>query len=822
MQEAISKNKKEELLHRRNEFEAKLEAIRQREKKIQERSHRGIDHKYKKIKTEDDDKVTREAESQFLLDDYVSDDEERSTTVCGQENGHLSKETRLLLEKAGFATQVSSRVEENDDVDELKIFICSRTHSQLSQLVGELRRIEIPSAFSPDSSSKDLPHYPIENIKQVSLGSRKNLCINESVKRLGSVAMMNERCLELQDSKKSLAGKCKFMPSKEDQGLSLDFKHHALSKVHDIEEIALLGKNLGICPYYATRPAVRPAELVTLPYPLLLQKSAREALGLSVRDHVVIIDEAHNLIDAISGMYGSEITLRQLQTSRQQLMAYLQKFRDRLAGKNRVYLAQILRVIDSLRAFLEAEKIQSKDDESSISASELLAGPSVDQINLYKLVDYLQSSKLARKVHGYNTFAAQEQTDDKIQSSISNNNNEQTPVLSIFQNFVLALANPTKEGRFFYIKSASAQETKLKFLLLDPSKHFREIVENARSIILVGGTMSPMDDYRNQLFPYLPASRITTMSCNHVIPPENLFVSTLPTASNGQRFDFTFSSRNSSAMIESLGQTLIKLLPSILDGVVIFFPSYSYLDVVLKQWRNSSTLTAISSIKPVFIDSQSVDTEVLLRDYTSTIFSPSSSSTTKNQGAVLISVIGGRLSEGINFSDRLGRCVIVIGLPWPNTNSEEFKAKSAFIEERAKASFLVPPNSTGGVEGKYVLGIASRSHAENICMRAVNQAIGRAIRHKNDWAGILLFDARYEQERIQGKLPGWIRKSLYSYPPSSLSSSSSSASSLQGGVRTAKGGDVLVGIDGKNRFEEMQRRLYAFYKDKSNVNATVA
>jgi chromosome transmission fidelity protein 1 len=42
-------------------------------------------------------------------------------------------------------------------------------------------------------------------------------------------------------------------------------------------------------------------------------------------------------------------------------------------------------------------------------------------------------------------------------------------------------------------------------------------------------------------------------------------------------------------------------------------------------------------------------------------------------------------------------------------------------------------------------------------MRSVNQAIGRVIRHKNDWASILLFDARYNDARIQTKLPGWIR-----------------------------------------------------------------
>ena len=35
--------------------------------------------------------------------------------------------------------------------------------------------------------------------------------------------------------------------------------------------------------------------------------------------------------------------------------------------------------------------------------------------------------------------------------------------------------------------------------------------------------------------------------------------------------------------------------------------------------------------------------------------------------AVLICVIGGKLSEGINFADDLARTVIVFGLPYPSS-----------------------------------------------------------------------------------------------------------------------------------------------------------
>ena len=201
---------------------------------------------------------------------------------------------------------------------------------------------------------------------------------------------------------------------------------------------------------------------------------------------MVVIDEAHNLMDAISNIHSIIVSHAQLKRSRAQLGIYLQKFRNKLKGKNRVYVTQVVRLLDSLAGYLEIKAANSKDKEAIVDVGDLMTGKGVDQINLYKLTRYLQESRLARKVEGYISHV-----EEQGGSSKEGNRATTTPVLTHIQNFIQALTNPAAEGHFFYSKSEE-DGLCLKYLLLDPTFHFKEVVEEARAVILAGGTMSPV------------------------------------------------------------------------------------------------------------------------------------------------------------------------------------------------------------------------------------------------------------------------------------------------------------------------------------------
>lgn len=196
------------------------------------------------------------------------------------------------------------------------------------------------------------------------------------------------------------------------------------------------------------------------------------------------------------------------------------------------------------------------------------------------------------------------------------------------------------------------------------------------------------------------------------------------------------------------------------DGVVAFFPSYDYLSRILHIWKkplgadkNQTILGLIERKKPILYESRDMTTKSddILQEYTRTIDSGS--------GALLFSVIGGKLSEGINFSDRLGRGVLIIGLPFPNIRSAVWQAKLQYVEQKAYSG-----SSGSETDRQMIAKAAGRDFYENACMRAVNQCIGRAIRHRNDYAAIVMIDRRYDKPNIQGKLPAWIKQSMVRSP----------------------------------------------------------
>ncbi|ERS95356.1 hypothetical protein HMPREF1624_08234 [Sporothrix schenckii ATCC 58251] len=799
--EQMLRQRRAELAGRWERREARLAAARRREQAAAQSRQGHMDRGGKRRRTDDGGPRSRakraedDEEAAFLL----GEGDDGNETASDDRLSWFSAETRAMMAKAGLVagpsgTRGSGDDDDDDDADgedDVKIYYASRTHSQLAQFIAELRRPSFPSAMpdgvtAADSKIGTGACGAYEPVKHVPLSSRQRLCINPAVARLGSVAAINDRCAELQKPKKTKTtttnddnkGGCTFLPA-HNPSAALQFRDTALATLPDIEDLYHLGTRLHVCPYYASRTAVPGAEIVTLPYPLLLQKAAREALGIKLdrRNSIVIVDEAHNIMDAVASVHAAALTLSELRRARTLLEVYVRRFGKKLKGTSRVMVGQLARVMQGLSAWLTTTLASSTSSGGSgiVDPTALLKHKGADQINLFALVKYIQEAKLAYKVESYAAYLeeGEGETADKDKEKGS-------PVLHTLSSFLLALTNLASEGRIFYEVLASRSEgsdvraahgkdndIRLSYLLLSPTHAFASIAADARAVILAGGTMAPFADYRTHLFPTHAPGAITTLNCGHVIPPENLCVWTLggmQKGGGGTVFDFSFAKRSQLPVVRDLGASLLNLCTVVPDGVVVFFPSYGYLDEVVNVWTTRTEGSHVPALwdrlqakKAVFRETRGASSDDVLAAYSRAILDrpqPPPPKNTKQTGALLLSVVGGKMSEGINFADRLGRCVVIVGLPFPNLHAPDWKARMEYIASAEAPELEADTETTAARLSGHE---RARAFYENACMRAVNQSIGRAIRHRADYAAIVLCDHRFAAPRIRSKLPGWIR-----------------------------------------------------------------
>ncbi|RSM10774.1 hypothetical protein CEP52_003338 [Fusarium oligoseptatum] len=453
---------------------------------------------YHRSRVEDED-------AEFLLDDPDDRDTGPRDALSG-----LSKESREILASIGLGGPM--KPEEEEDLMEEQIKVLCRYH-----LVNGY-------ASTPKSLGLDL-------FKQSTTAAQ-----NFSNQKSGK--------------------KCPFVPKEDLLSQTHQFRDSALATLPDIEDLHHLGKSLSVCPYYASRTALPGAEIITLPYPLLLQKSARDALGVKLEGSVVIIDEAHNIMDAVASVHAAEIRLSDLRRGRGMLGVYVKRFGKKLKGVNRVNVGRVGRVIEGLSEWMGGA-LKFKQEHGIVDPNDLTRPKGIDQINMFELIQYIQESKLAFKIESYASHVENEEAPTKTPKST-------TPVLHTLVSFLVALTNLSSEGRIFYQKiKGGAPDIQLSYLLLSPTHAFSSIASSARAVVLAGGTMSPFDDYKDHLFPSLEPEKVTTLSCGHVIPPENLCVWTLASSRPGMPpFEFSFQKRSDPEMITQLGLAIFKPLLS--------------------------------------------------------------------------------------------------------------------------------------------------------------------------------------------------------------------------------------------------------------------
>jgi Fanconi anemia group J protein len=108
-------------------------------------------------------------------------------------------------------------------------------------------------------------------------------------------------------------------------------------------------------------------------------------------------------------------------------------------------------------------------------------------------------------------------------------------------------------------------------------------------------------------------------------------------------------------------------------------------------------------------------------------------------GALLLAVCRGKVSEGLDFKGERARAVFVVGIPFPNFGDNKVKLKQEFNDRYCKPQPSAPKGGGGPEVGRVITGGAWYKQQG---FRAYNQAIGRCIRNLQDFGASTPLESR--------------------------------------------------------------------------------
>jgi regulator of telomere elongation helicase 1 len=172
------------------------------------------------------------------------------------------------------------------------------------------------------------------------------------------------------------------------------------------------------------------------------------------------------------------------------------------------------------------------------------------------------------------------------------------------------------------------------------------------------GTLAPLDSFAQEM-----AIKFHHKLENpHVVKKDQFMVGILARGPTGAALNSSYSNRNDPGYLNDLGNGLINIArvsPKVslfiiyLQGLLVFFPSYTVLQVCVAAWRKVSTgskesiFMRINAKKQIFIEPTN-------KNEFSTMMPRYYSEVTRG-GACFFAVCRGKASEGIDFSDDRAR-----------------------------------------------------------------------------------------------------------------------------------------------------------------------
>lgn len=240
---------------------------------------------------------------------------------------------------------------------------------------------------------------------------------------------------------------------------------------------------------------------------------------------------------------------------------------------------------------------------------------------------------------------------------------------------------------------------------LNPASVAQNIVEESHSCILMSATLRPLEMYADLLG--FDSKRTVFKEYPSPFPENNRMNIVVKGVT-------TRYSKRTYKMYKKIAGCISKIVEAVPGNSLVLFPSYEYLN---------NTISLIRTNKRRFVQEENLSASKL-----STLISDFK----KERNAVFFGVIGGSVSEGIDYPGEELLCVVIVGIPLAEPDLETQALIDYYEEKFGK-----------GWNYGYIYPAINK----------VIQAAGRCIRSEKDRGVVVFLDERYTWKNYSKALP---------------------------------------------------------------------
>ncbi|KAG7773410.1 hypothetical protein KL930_004525 [Ogataea haglerorum] len=634
-----------------------------------------------------------------------------------------------------------------------KIVYCSRTMSEIEKALIELHKLM-------EYRSKELGY--VEDFRGLGLTSRKNLCLHPVASRERKGVVVDEICRRMTNGQ--LKARIEQGQASTDQLCSFHEKLYEKDPanlvppgVYSFEQLLKYCKMEGTCPYFTIRRMMPFCNIIIYSYHYLLDPKIAERVSKELsRDSIIIFDEAHNIDNVCIESLSLDLTEDVLRRASKGANALARKVEEVKKTDSKRLQDEYEKLVEGLR---ESEIYHTDEDAFMVNPvlpddvlTEAVPG-SIRRAEhfisfLKRFIEYLKTRMKVLHVISETPVSFLQHLkqltfiDRKPLRFCSERLSLLVRTLEVVEiEEFMALKDIATFGTLvstydtgfvlilepYETENATVPNPILRFACLDASIAMKPIFERFSSVIITSGTISPLDMYPRMLNFETVVQESYTMTLDR-----RSFLPMVVTKGSDQvAISSRFEIRNDPSVVRNYGTLLIEFSKITPDGMVVFFPSYLYMESIISQWQTMGILDEVWKYKLILVETPDAqETSLALETYRKAC--------SNGRGAVLLSVARGKVSEGIDFDHHYGRTVLMIGIPFQYTESRILKARLEFLRDHYQ--------------------IRENDFLSFDAMRHAAQCLGRVLRGKDDYGVMVLADRRFAKKKSQ--LPKWIAQAL--------------------------------------------------------------